>query len=229
MFGGTGSVMMNQALNVATAMTTDATMITSRTVTGIRASVSRSMLRPPESCRLAVSSSHTAGLAIHIAKPPSTITGRAGFTRGAFYSNFETKEELFAELLQDRVYRQYADLARDSATPERPTLREVGEQLAAIQASADGRWLFQLWLELLAHAGRDERFRQIAAGFWSANRRLTTQAIESTGRTAPVPADHLASAMIALDIGLALQHFVDPDAVPLTLYPELYALLLERS
>ena len=31
--------------------------------------------------------------------------------------------------------------------------------------------------------------------------------------------------MIALDIGLALQHFVDPDAVPLTLYPRLYELL----
>jgi hypothetical protein len=28
--------------------------------------------------------------------------------------------------------------------------------------------------------------------------------------------------MIALDIGLALQHFVDPEAVPLDVYPELY-------
>ena len=27
--------------------------------------------------------------------------------------------------------------------------------------------------------------------------------------------------MIALDIGLALQHFVDPEAVPLQLYPDL--------
>jgi hypothetical protein len=28
--------------------------------------------------------------------------------------------------------------------------------------------------------------------------------------------------MIAMDIGLALQHFVDPEGVPLDLYPELY-------
>ena len=41
----------------------------------------------------------------------------------------------------------------------------------------------------------------------------------------PVPAEDLATAMIALDIGLALQHFVDPDAAPLRLYPELYELL----
>jgi hypothetical protein len=31
--------------------------------------------------------------------------------------------------------------------------------------------------------------------------------------------------MIALDIGLAIQHFADPEAVPLELYPELYELL----
>jgi hypothetical protein len=34
--------------------------------------------------------------------------------------------------------------------------------------------------------------------------------------------------MIALDIGLAIQHFVDPDDVPLDLYPELYVLLFSH-
>jgi hypothetical protein len=31
--------------------------------------------------------------------------------------------------------------------------------------------------------------------------------------------------MTALDIGLAVQNLVDPDEVPLDLYPQLYALL----
>jgi len=35
----------------------------------------------------------------------------------------------------------------------------------------------------------------------------------------------LATSLIALDIGLALQHYVDPEAVPLSVYPELYELL----
>lgn len=156
------------------------------------------------------------------------IASEAGYTRGAFYSNFSTKEELFAELLQERAYSIYRQMAETSAGPERPTLRQVGEQLAAIQEDPDGRWLFRLWLELLAHAGRDEQFRQIAAGFWSANRKLTAEAIESAHSSPaelPVSAERLASAMIALDIGLALQHFVDPEAVPLDLYPELYELL----
>ena len=159
------------------------------------------------------------------------ITQEAGYSRGAFYSNFRSKEELFAELLQERVYTRYRAMADQAHAPrdERPSLRQVGEQLAAIQAAPEGRWLFRLWLELLAHAGRDDRFREIAAGFWGANRRESADAIASAYREAgarpPAPPEHLASAMIAMDIGLAIQHFVDPDAAPLGLYPELYELL----
>ena len=160
------------------------------------------------------------------------IAEEAGYTRGAFYSNFRSKEELFAELLQREVYTRYAQMATES-DPTRPrTLRETGEQLAAIQANVEGRWLFQLWLELLAAAGRDESFQELAAGFWSTNRKLTAHvlatAYEEAGTNPPAPVDHLATAMIALDIGLALQHFVDPQAAPLELYPELYELVFSH-
>jgi hypothetical protein len=51
------------------------------------------------------------------------------------------------------------------------------------------------------------------------------RAYADAGEEPPTPTDRLASALIALDVGLALQHFVDPDAAPLDLYPELYELL----
>jgi AcrR family transcriptional regulator len=155
------------------------------------------------------------------------IAAAAGFTRGAFYSNFESKEELFAELLQQRVYERYREMIRDSAAGADKSLREIGEELARVQSDDDGRWLFRLWLELLAHAGRDERFRKIAAGFWKGNRARTAQLIaDAYGDDVPPAApDRLATAMIALDIGLALQHFVDEAGAPLDLYPELYELL----
>jgi AcrR family transcriptional regulator len=159
------------------------------------------------------------------------IAEEAGFTRGAFYSNFDSKEQLFAELLQQRVYSIYREMAEATVSGARPSLRQTGEQLARIQSDEQGQWLFRLWLELLAHAGRDEAFREIAAGFWSANRRLiaegTRRAYDETGTRPPAATDHLATAMIALDIGLALQHFVDPEAVPLDLYPELYELVFQ--
>jgi AcrR family transcriptional regulator len=159
------------------------------------------------------------------------IAEEAGYTRGAFYSNFASKAELFAELLQRRAYTAYRAMAEASVRGEQRSLRETGEQLAALQDNEDGRWLFRLWLELLAHAGRDEQFRKLAGGFWSSTRKLSAEGIrrafEEAGATPPAPPERLATAMIAVDIGLALQHFVDSDAVPLTEYPELYELLFK--
>jgi AcrR family transcriptional regulator len=156
------------------------------------------------------------------------ITDAAGFTRGAFYSNFDSKEQFFAELLQERVFTRYRDMAQ--ASIDQPLgLRATGEALAALQRDTDERWLFRLWLELLAHAGRDDDFRTLASGFWSRTRQLATESIvrayERAGRAPPADPAGLASAMIALDIGLALQHFVDPKGVPLDVYPELFELL----
>lgn len=154
------------------------------------------------------------------------IAEAAGYTRGAFYSNFGSKEELFAELLQQRVYVRYAEMAERKVPA---SLREAGEQLAEIQAEREGQWLFRLWLELLAHSGRDPEFRKIAAEFWRGNRArvadLLRQQYKAAGQEPPAPPEHLATAMIAVDIGLALQHFVDERDVPLDLYPELYELL----
>ena len=158
------------------------------------------------------------------------ISAEAGFSRGAFYSNFSSKEALFAELLQERVYTLYRALVLERLDqPERmPSERETGEQLAAIQADRMGRRTFSLWLELLAAAGRDRQFKGLAARFWSGNRDLSAQVVraaEHPDAPLPVPAEHIATALIALDVGLAIQHFVDPEAVPLELYPELFELL----
>ena len=159
------------------------------------------------------------------------IATEAGYTRGAFYSNFRSKEELFAELIQERIVALYHEIAAEVVEDPggRPTARALGERLAAMQRHPDGSWLFPLWLELVTHGGRDEHFRGIAAGFWSTNRALAAEALRAAytegGGEPPVDPDHLVTAMIALDIGLALQHFLDPEAAPLELYPELFELL----
>jgi AcrR family transcriptional regulator len=155
------------------------------------------------------------------------ISAQAGYTRGAFYSNFKSKEELFVELLHDRVYARYTEMYEEGLADSKrvPTLRETGEMLAAIQAKAEDRWLFRLLFECLSQAGRDDELRELAATFWRGNRARGTKLIE---RGMPHQADRakaISTAMIALDIGLAIQHFVDPDDVPLDLYPELYVLL----
>ena len=158
------------------------------------------------------------------------IAAEAGYTRGAFYSNFASKEELFVALLQERVYSAYRRMAeRRLDDPEHmPSGRETGEELARMQAAPEGRWLFRLWLELLAHAGRDEQFRRLAATFWSGNRALVADVVRRRwGDDPPADPELVATLSIALDVGLALQHFVDPDAVPLSAWPDLFGLVDE--
>jgi AcrR family transcriptional regulator len=155
------------------------------------------------------------------------ITAEAGYTRGAFYSNFSSKEELFVELLHKRVYARYTEMyeqgLRDPARA--PTLRGTGEMLAAIQGREQDRWLFRLWFECLSQAGRDDELRELSATFWRGNRARGAKLVEAATPHLADRAKAISTAMIALDIGLAIQHFVDPDDVPLDLYPELYELL----
>jgi AcrR family transcriptional regulator len=163
------------------------------------------------------------------------IAAEAGFTRGAFYSNFENKDELFVELLQDRVYRQYAEMAEQAqeqpGTP-RERLRWGIERVRDVQKDESGSWLFRLWLECLTQAARDEDFRKLAATFWSGNRAMLTEQIKATykeiGRKPQLPPKQIATAMIALDVGLAVQHLVDPEEAPLDLYVPLFDLLFGR-
>jgi AcrR family transcriptional regulator len=162
------------------------------------------------------------------------ITERAGYTRGAFYSNFSSKEELFAELLQATVYRAYREMTERQLEGDEPipTSRETAETLARIQGHPDGRWMFRLWLELLLEAGRDEKMRRLAVEFWRSNRELIAKLVEKRfaerGREPPLPPTSLATALIAMDIGLAIQHYVDPETVPLDVYPDVFGELFDR-
>src|SRR6187401_3385196 len=111
------------------------------------------------------------------------ITAEAGFTRGAFYSNFKSKDELFVELLQDRVYRQYtamAEQAQEQPGTPRERLRWGIERVRDLQKEEGGIWLFRLWLECLTQAARDPEFRKLAATFWSGNRGLLAEQTKET-------------------------------------------------
>jgi AcrR family transcriptional regulator len=155
------------------------------------------------------------------------ISAEAGYTRGAFYSNFRSKNEIFVELLHERVYAGYTAMTQEGLRDPQhlPTLRQTGERLAKMQAEPEGRWLWRLWFECLAQAGRDDELRELAATFWRGNRAGITRLNEIVLPHHKARAKAIATALIALDIGLAIQHFVDPEDVSLDLYPELYELL----
>lgn len=91
------------------------------------------------------------------------ICERAGFTRGAFYSNFETKDELFLELAGrvararvQSVRERVAMLERDGGLTDVAT-----DALAVVQqvldVSGDDRLAILLMSEIRIHALRDPR------------------------------------------------------------------------
>ena len=160
------------------------------------------------------------------------ITARAGYSRGAFYSNFSSREELFVELLHDRVYEDYRRMVERTPDdlPPGELVRWGARALADQHRKPDQRWSFELWLELLAYATRHPEFAELAATFWRDNRTALAAVIgeaqRASGSAATVDAELLATITIALDIGLKLQNLVDPDAVGLDRYEEVFDLVI---
>ncbi|GAB2513214.1 TetR/AcrR family transcriptional regulator [Microbacterium petrolearium] len=91
-----------------------------------------------------------------------TICERAGFTRGAFYSNFESKDELFLELAAHVAGRQIAQVRHRVAELETDPSFLDGDDFASLTRVLDS--LVQDRIGLMLHAEirirgmRDEAF-----------------------------------------------------------------------
>jgi AcrR family transcriptional regulator len=86
------------------------------------------------------------------------IAAAAGYTRGAFYSNFRSKSDLFIELLR-RDHRQAHDTMSEllvaDLEPEQLEQRVI-QMYAQLYRSNEG---FMNWTEARMLAARDARFR----------------------------------------------------------------------
>lgn len=136
------------------------------------------------------------------------ICRRGGFTRGAFYSSFSTKHELFAALMT-------RETARDLAAAERLVAEVSGAAdplVAAVDRVADLLAASRTWTLVLTEyqllAARDadaaallDRF---AAAMTTQVAEVLTRAAETLGVTLTAPAADVAQAFLALHHGLAL-------------------------
>lgn len=100
------------------------------------------------------------------------ICESAGFTRGAFYSNFSDKDELVVALLRQEIDNRYAAAERAIAAMKSAALSETdAEQLVGIALSAfeeagrNGRDWILTQQELLLHAARAPKVRDSYLAF----------------------------------------------------------------
>ncbi len=143
------------------------------------------------------------------------IAERAGFTRGAFYGNFDGKHELVVELLRRRTQREAEEVAALSSGVG--SFADLMDRLRAWNVERAEHlegWLI-LRTELALYALRNPEARPLVGEGEKSTRALleTSVRTELAARGAAPPADPAFLALIlhALEDGLLLQRFLSPE------------------
>jgi AcrR family transcriptional regulator len=154
------------------------------------------------------------------------IAGEAGFTRGAFYSNFDTKDALVVALLDERVNRtitEVGQLLEANPSPE-AFFAALTEREATRATQRDERDAALLKTELWLYAVRNSEIRPKLAARLAALRKATAHVAETqfAESRVPLPGDPetMAAVVHALDDGIVLHRLVDPEAYPENLFFE---------
>ena len=152
-----------------------------------------------------------------VAASVEDIAAAAGYTRGAFYSNFRSKNELFLELLRRDHEAMQAGLR---AIFEEAVTREQMEERVMRYYSNLHREnkCFLLWVEAKLLAVRDGRFRLRFNAFMHEKLEqlaaYVSEFSERVGTPLPLPAATLALGLMGLCDGVQFFHTVDPQNVP---------------
>jgi AcrR family transcriptional regulator len=144
------------------------------------------------------------------------ISAGAGYTRGAFYANFKSKEDIFFALFEEWVRERI-----DSVTAALSRHKDPLEKLAALRKHyaqlAQDRRLVLISLEFKlyalrhpeAHARLRNRHRRIRACFGD----LFSELLRPLGQTLPIANPAASTCLGAVAQGLLLEHLVDPKTL----------------
>jgi AcrR family transcriptional regulator len=146
------------------------------------------------------------------------IAAAAGFTRGAFYSNFKSKDELIIAMLEDHVeqsIRRNLDLLA-----RHKNLAEFLDALRNMDRSRQdplGRSPL-LHMEMILFVARAEKRRPDLAKRLRARRKLVADIVETTlknsGKNRAVNPSWTAAIVLALEDGFRLHRLIDPETTP---------------
>src|SRR3984957_9328022 len=144
------------------------------------------------------------------------IAAGAGYTRGAFYANFKSKEDIFFALFEEWVgerIESFTDAIRRHTNP--------AEKLAAMRTHyaelAKDRRLVLISLEFKlfamrhpeAHARLRSRHRRIRATFGE----LFSEIMGALGKTVPIAYPAASACLGAVSQGLMLEQLLDPKTL----------------
>lgn len=146
------------------------------------------------------------------------IAAAAGFTRGAFYSNFRSKDELIIAMLEDHVeqsIRRNMDILA-----QHDNLDDFIAALKTMDRSRQdplGRSPL-LHMEMILFVARAEKRRPELAKRLRTRRKLVADIIEATMKSSAkrdtLNPPWIASVVLALEDGFRLHRLIDPETTP---------------
>jgi AcrR family transcriptional regulator len=146
------------------------------------------------------------------------IAAAAGFTRGAFYSNFTSKDELIIAMLEDHVeqtIRRNLDLLA-----RHKNIVDFIDALKTMDRSRHdplGRSPL-LHMEMILFVARAEKRRPELAKRLRARRQLITDIVETTlknsGKNGALNPTWTGAILLALEDGFRLHRLIDPETTP---------------
>ncbi|WP_432066671.1 TetR/AcrR family transcriptional regulator [Streptomyces sp. C10-9-1] len=141
------------------------------------------------------------------------VCERAGFTRGAFYSNFASLDELFLAMWEERSARMLEDLREalaevTAASPDQALRAALGA------IPVDDAW-YRVTAEFTAHALRNPALRRVMAAREQAVLDTVLPVVVATlarlGRRVP-EVTALGRALVAVHDGTSVQVLLEPGA-----------------
>jgi AcrR family transcriptional regulator len=146
------------------------------------------------------------------------VAAAAGFTKGAVYSNFKNKDELFLALIEAAYAREMTALKETLESSEIPPQARLGDFVSLIRGELEqnpDNWT-ALYLEFTLYAMRNETARQRLRELEEADIVGVADIIESNAdspnSTVSTSALQQARIITALFRGIGVLRVIDPEA-----------------
>ena len=156
------------------------------------------------------------------------VAEEAGYTKGAFYANFKSKEELFLAMLDERFaeHLQQIEQVLETDSTLDDQVREGAAEFVR-HSKADEEWE-RLFFEFAVYAMRNEKFRQElttrSATLRERTAELYRRRAERLGVEPAVSVERLSIMTFAMANGMALERLLEPEVFDDELHPEMMSL-----
>src|SRR3954447_12477780 len=146
------------------------------------------------------------------------IAAEAGYTKGAVYSNFTSKEDLFFAVYERRVEAFVPELERTlAATEDVPAaLLSVTSAHRARRELEPDAWLavfLEFWTHVLRHPEHRARFADIHGRYTDPFAQALSRWAAERGIELPLDARRLSVASTVFGLGMGLERLTQPDVI----------------